>query len=176
MKKKLSDSLFFCIYFLFFYILIMVIILKKILLGCLFFLVGCSLSNNPTSKVEEMLGKYQGLDKSIEYDYTMLSDEVDLDSDIIRRYEEVIKKQYRNLSYEVNDEVIDGDMATVTVEVEVLDYKKVLDKSNDIISDLDDVDDKVTYTIDFFVHKDDKGKWKLDDITMEQKEKLLGIY
>ena len=154
--------------------------LKKILLVCLLLLMGCSLSNSPTSKVEELLGKYQGLDKNINYDYTALSLDADLSDDLVNRYVDLIKKQYRNLSYEVKDEVIDGDMATVTVEIEVIDYKKVLvDESISQltrIKNLEEVDDKVTYTIDFFVHKDKKGNWRVDDITLEQENKLLGIY
>ncbi len=162
---------------------------KKFLLGiCLFLFVltGCELNNNPTSKVEELLGNYQGLDKKISYNYVALANDSNLDQDIIEKYEDLIKKQYRNLSYEVKEEVIDGGSAVVTVQIDVLNYKKVLDNYSSytlsssehekIINELKKVKDKVTYTIDFSVTKNKNGDWKLDDLTTEEEQKLLGIY
>lgn len=40
-------------------------------------------------------------------------------------YSDIMKRQYEDLTYEIKDEVIDGDNATVTVEIEVYDYYKV---------------------------------------------------
>ena len=163
----------------------MVIILRKFFLVFIVLLTGCSLNNSPTSKVEELLGKYQGLDQSITYNYLDLSSDVLISEDIENDYVDVIKKQYRNMSYEVKDENIDGDMATVTVQVEVIDYKKVIneydiDRNDDIhkeiIDKLNGVKEKVNYTIDFTVVKDKDGNWTLGNLTEEIQQKLLGIY
>ena len=36
-----------------------------------------------------------------------------------------MKKQYKDMTYTIKDEVIDGDTATVTTEIEVYDYYKI---------------------------------------------------
>ena len=142
---------------------------------------GCELNNNPTSKVEELLGKYQGLDKEINYDYNSLSNNNAMTKEQTKKYKELIKKQYRNMNYEIKEETIDGDSATITTEVEVLDYKKVLEEKKnssheEIINELNRTKNKTTYTIDFTVTKDEKGKWHIDPLTEEQRLKLLGAY
>ena len=98
--------------------------MKKILIIILFFIIltGCELNNNPTSKVEELLGNYQGLNKSINYNYIELSKEAGLNQELIDKYESLLKKQYRNMVYEIKEEKIDGNKATVTTEIEGIDY------------------------------------------------------
>ena len=96
----------------------------------LLLLVGCSLSNSPTSKVEELLNKYQTLDSDIKSGIDDVLKEENLNTSQKERYRKVIEKQYRNLAYEVKDERIDGDTATITVEIEVIDYKKVVNEVN----------------------------------------------
>ena len=159
---------------------------KRIKLFLLFlffiFLFGCNLNNTPTSKVEERLSNYNMLDKRIDNDidrgvqllfsYIQNNDVQNIDS-----YRKLVYKQYKNIVYEVKDEIIDGDSATITVEIEVLDFKKVLEDNNkSLVELLENTKDKVTYTIDFYVIKDKEGNWILnepDDITIS---KLLGLY
>ena len=159
--------------------------LRKFFLVCIVILTGCSLNNSPTSKVEELLGKYQGLDQSITYNYLELSGDAFISDDITDKYVDIIKKQYRNMSYEVKDESIDGDMAVVSVQIEVTDYKKIISEYDidrndnihkEIIDKLDKAKDRVNYTIDFNVVKDKNGNWYLDNLTEEVQQKLLGIY
>lgn len=99
---------------------------KKILMIILCFvvLVGCELSNNPTSKTEAFLLDYQMLKDNISINYTDLIEDTNVSTDIKEGYKDLIKKQYRNLSYEIKEEIIDGDIATVTTEIKVMDYKK----------------------------------------------------
>lgn len=106
--------------------------MKKIISIFIFLLllVGCSLSNTPTSKVEDLLIKYQTLDKDISSGIDDILKEENLTESQKDRYRKLIEKQYKNLSYEVKDEVIDGDTATITVEIEVFDYKKSFNKVN----------------------------------------------
>ena len=149
-------------------------------------LIGCSLGNTPTSRVEDKLSKYQMLDKDISLSYTNLTSDTEINQDIRNRYEELIKKQYRNLSYEVKEEEIDGENATVTVQIEVMDYKAVFDKYNKndydkekyhelVLDALEDVKDKIAYTIDFSLTKNDNNNWQVNELTKEDREKLLGI-
>ena len=119
--------------------------MKKIFLfvfGLLVLLTGCNtLINTPTKKVEELLSKYQMVDQDISSEIdNLLNDEVTLTSDEKVKYKDIISKQYKNLVYTIKDETVDGDNAIVTVEIEVLDYKKVIDEvdskySNDVTLD-----------------------------------------
>lgn len=160
---------------------------KKIMLVLLLFLfAGCSLSNTPTSKVEELLGKYQSLDSSINISTATLTQNRTVDDDINDRYKKVIKKQYENLTYEIKEEKIDGEIATITTQIEVLDYKSIINKYDmikydeseydKVLDDLENAKEKIVYTIDFTLTKDKKGDWNVDDLTTEQVNKLLGMY
>ena len=155
---------------------------KIFLIVFIFLLVGCNLSNNPTSLVEELLGKYQRLDKEITYNYLELSGDASINDTIRDGYIDIVKRQYRNMTYEIKDESIDGDIATVIVQIEVINYKKVLDDyadsmvHDDVINKLRKVNEKVNYTIEFIVNKDNKGIWELENLTDEMQKKLLGIY
>ena len=159
--------------------------MKKILIIIvLLTLIGCALNNTPTSKVEELLGKYQGL--KVEYNYQDLVQNDSIPKEIKNKYKEIIKKQYQSLTYEVKEETIDGNNATVTTEIEVLNYKEILDTYDinaindkkihkEIIEKLNKTKDKTVYTIDFTITKSNSN-WKLNPITEEQQRKLLGIY
>lgn len=168
--------------------------MKKILAVFVFLvlLVGCSLANTPTSKVEELLTKYQTLDKDIKTGIDEVIDEEVLNSKQKDRYRSLIEKQYKGLTYQVKNERIDGDRATITTEIEVLDYKKAVNDAvskyqnrtdytveeyNDSKLDaLEKIKDKVKYTIDFEVIKDKNGNWKLSSLSNETIKKIQGMY
>ena len=89
--------------------------MKKVFsLFVLLFLFGCSLNNSPTSKVEELLNKYQMLDADIKSEIDSITDKENLTETQKDRYKKIIESQYKNLSYEIKDEKIDGDIATIT--------------------------------------------------------------
>lgn len=169
----------------------------------LFLVVGCgNMMNTPTKKVEDFLSKYQTMDKAV---LTQLDDVIKDAGNLVdeqkETYRDLMKKQYQNLSYKIKDETEDGNNATVQVEIEVYDYGKsiresenylitnrsefVTDVENDIIdtkkfldykiSQMKNVKDKVTYTINFTLTKVD-DKWKLDDISDVDRQKLHGLY
>ena len=163
--------------------------MKKIILTifCFTMLVGCTLGNTPTSKVEDMLTNYQMNKDNIDISYTSLITDNILSSNLIKEYEDAIRKQYRNLSYEVKDEVIDGNSAIVTIEVEVINYKDAINKYNKedydtnkyhelIIKELNKTKEMVTYTLDISLSKDNNDTWQVDDLSLENKDKILGIY
>ena len=164
---------------------------KKIFLLLIFtfLLIGCSMSNTPTSKVEELLSKYQRLDNDISMGINSVLDEQNLTDVHKQRYRKLLEDQYKNLSYEIKDEIIDGNTATVIVEIEVVDYKKSI---NDLTFDsmiytkesfdeekldrLEEAKDKVTYTLELTLTKDTEGTWKLNALTNEQIKKIQGMY
>lgn len=105
--------------------------MKKILLcfSCIMAIVllsGCSMDNTPTKKVENFLDSYKNQDETV---LTQLKDMVDsdalMDENQKSTYTDIMKKQYEDMTYEIKDEVIDGDTATVTAEIEVYDYYKI---------------------------------------------------
>lgn len=168
--------------------------MKKILMVFVFLLllVGCSLANSPTSQVEDLLSKYQRLDSDIKDGIENVINSENLTDSQKDRYRKLLEKQYKNLSYEIKNEKEDGNTATITTEIEVMDYKKAINETNNYYNGKDDytvedynntkldnlekVKDKVTYTIDFVVNKDNDGNWKLASLDNETIKKIQGMY
>ena len=168
----------------------------------LLFITGCetNLMNTPTKRVETMLNNYITLNSVVlkDLDETLLKESTMTDNQK-EEYRNIIKKLYQNMSYEIKKETIDGDMATIEVQIEVYDYKKTINLVNDYLeshndefknddnsidilkfndyklSELKKTKDKVTYTIDFTLNKIN-DKWVLDDLTDAQISKLHGMY
>lgn len=164
------------------------ILLTISLFTTLTFLIGCSLSNTPTSKVEELFNKYQMLDEDIDEEINRLLETETLTVNQKERYKKIIENQYKNLTYEIKDEIIDGDTAKVVVQIEVLDYRKTIDKlnmevNNDILEynnkkleELEKTKEKVAYTIEINVLKNDNGNWKLEKLSSDNIKKIQGMY
>ena len=168
--------------------------MKKILSLFIFLLllVGCSLSNSPTSKVEDLLTKYQMLDKDIKSGIEEVVNEETLTSNQKERYRKIIEKQYKNLTYQVKEEKIDGDTSTINTEIEVIDYKKAINEAvskyqgktdytieeynNTKLEALEKAKEKVKYTIEFEVKKDNNDNWKLSSLSNETIKKIQGMY
>ncbi len=151
--------------------------MKKIIYLFIILLVSCSLNNTPTKRVEELLGKYQTLNKKITINYKDINENA---KELYKKeYEEIIKKQYKNMTYEIKEEKIDGNYAEVTAEIEVLDYKEIIDNNKDneeeLITKLKKAKNTIMYTLVITLTKDDKKRWEIDGLTEEQKKKLLGI-
>jgi len=164
---------------------------KKIFLLAviMFLLVGCDMANTPTAVVENLFSKYQKVDEDIKTGIDSVLDEQNL-TDVHRdRYRKLLEKQYQNLSYEVKEETIDGDNATVTVEIEVIDYHRAVsdltfDSSiytkesfdEEKLNRLEAMNDKVTYTLELTLTKDTDDNWRLNALTNEQIKKIQGMY
>ncbi len=166
--------------------------MKKILSIFIFLLllVGCSLSNTPTSKVEDLLNKYQRLDSDIEKGIDTVVGEESLTGVERDRYKKIIEKQYKNLTYQIKDETYNGDVCTVSTEIEVLDYKKIINEvnnnyqnknytkeeyNNEKLDKLEKTKDKVKYTIDFKVKKENNN-WTLEALDDDTIKKIQGTY
>ena len=172
--------------------------MKKIItLLSIIILTGCGaldISNTPTKKVEAYLDSYQKLDDNIMNDLDSLVDDTEYTVEQKARYKEIFKKHYSNLKYEIKDEKINGDKATVEVSIEVSDYSKILseDVNKDEFKDengvyspskyfdyqLDRIEkatEKVKYNIIFKLTKRN-NEWIIDDLDEESKKKIHGIY
>lgn len=96
-------------------------------------IVGCSNNmSTPTNKVEEFLGKYQSMDEDVlkQLDQVIKDDDT-MNDDQKDKYKALMEKQYQNLSYKIENEDIQGDSATVDVEIEVLDYATTASKAQE---------------------------------------------
>ena len=155
----------------------------------LFLLVGCSMGNTPSSNVEALFMKYQKLDNDISSEIDAAINEQNFTDEQRDRYRKLIETQYKNLSYEIKDERIDGSTATVTAEVEVIDYKRAINDltfdstiytkesfDNEKLNRLESMQDKVTYTIDFYLTKDNDGVWNLNALSTEEIKKIQGMF
>lgn len=197
-------------------------IVKIIFVGMLLLLVaGCGNNmSTPTNKVEEFLGKYQSMDEDVlvQLDQVIAKDDT-MNDDQKDKYKALMEKQYQNLSYKIENEDLEGDSATVDVEIEVLDYATTVSKAQEYYNDhkdeieekykekkedndnvvedavddtlqaaeesaayinykleeLETANDTVTYTITFYLTKED-GFWVLQDISDLDRKKLHGLY
>ena len=177
-------------------------VIVSIALTFLLFLTGCetNINNTPTKKVEEFLTKYQTLDAEVIDDLDRVIEEEEKFNTVNREdYKELIKNQYKDMTYLVKNETINGDKAVVEVEITVKDYKKVMDEAQAyrdsnvalfsdelgnysetmyidyVISQLKGAKDTVKYTLELTTTKKD-DKWQMDQINEETEDKILGIY
>lgn len=176
---------------------VLLIPLSLLLVGCQ---MGKDMENTPTKQVEIMLSKYQTLDKDVLKNLDkVVAEEESFNTNQRDKYRNIMKKHYQDLTYTVKDETIDGDDATVEVEIEVIDrslalkeaeeYRKKNEKEfNDNtgkydpslfmdykIKQLEKAKERVQYTLDFKLTKKD-GKWHLDTLSNTDKEKINGVY
>lgn len=168
----------------------------------IFILTGCSfnlsdMDNTPTKQVETFLNNYQTLNEKVLEELDFVVEEETTFTDKQRKeYRELMKKHYKNIDYHIKEETINGDSATVEVEIQVTDFYKALngdDKKtqNDFVDeDINNVEayndyrldlmknakDKVKYTLYLSVSKDDSGNWNMDEIKEDEEQKILGMY
>ena len=153
------------------------------------FLFGCSLSNTPTSKIEYLFSKYQRLDDDITEEIDNLLNSETLTEEQSKRYRKVIENQYKNLVYAIKDEIINGDSAVVVVQIEVFDYRKVVNEfsnennnydilqyNNKKIEKLEKTKEKVAYTLNINLNKDKDGNWQINYLSNDDVRKIQGMY
>lgn len=175
--------------------------MKKLLIFLFFIFIisGCgNNSNSPKNEVQKLFSNYNSLssDVLIQLD-TVIANE-DLSGEQKAIYKEVLKRQYEDLKYKINDEVISEDKAIVSVNVEVYDLNKAITDSNKYLESnrdeftIDDkldnnkfwdykldkmlkMQDRINYTIDFSLTKLD-NKWHLDELLETDRQKIHGLY
>lgn len=173
-------------------------------IGTLLLMTGCTigedLANTPTKQVEAMLSKYQTLDEAVLKDLDKVAaEEESFNTKQRDAYKKLMKKHYQDLVYQIKDEKVDGDDATVEVEIEVRNYAEAFKKAEEYrknhesefygadkkfdkslymdykLKQMEESKEKVTYTLELALTKKD-GKWILDNLSRTDKEKIQGIY
>lgn len=173
-----------------------IILFSLLLLGIM--LTGCSFNNTPKAKVETVLMKYQKNSDSVMNELNDYLNTLNIPKDSYEEYKKIYTKQYTDLKYEIKDELIDGDTATVTAQIDVYDYYKIENDVTKYVADnpdkfstnnvydskkvleykidkLTNAKDRVTYTVVFNLTKVD-NEWKVDNLSNEDLEKIHGIY
>ena len=119
-----------------------------------------------------------------------------------KEYKMIMEKQYQNLSYKITNEQIVKNIATVDVEIEVLDYSNTLKKAkkyyyehpdefnytieedsientnnyiNYKLSKLKDVKEKNKYNLTLTLTKEN-GIWSINQLNETDIEKIHGLY
>ena len=173
-------------------------ILSLIMIFVLLITSACSLGNTPTSSVENLLSKYNTNDEEILVELDDYVNDSELTLEQSKKYKDIYLKQFKDMKYEIKNETIDGDNATVTVQITVYDYYSVEKEANEYLTNNPDefktngeydkslftdyklkkfseVNKTVDYTIEFNLTKID-NKWEVNDLTREQLEKIHGVY
>ena len=179
--------------------------MRKVLmiLGLALVMTGCSLGNmdnTPTKKVETYLNDYQTLNSdNILNDLDTVISDMEYTTEQQSKYKDLMKKHYQNLKYEIKEETVNGDKATVEAEIEVNDYTKVLKEAetykttneSEFLNEEGIFDDNLfnTYKLDLLKNNKERVKytiyfsltklnneWILDELTDTEHEKILGIY
>ena len=175
--------------------------MKKILvmIGTLLMVVGCSCSNDKAADaVESYLNDYKELNDYVLQDIDELVENENLTDKGKEIYREVLKRQYRDLMYTIENEDYDGDTAQVTAKITVYDLYKAQKDASKYLSDhpdefltdgeydndlymeykleqMRDMNDTVSYNIVFTVTKND-GKWYVEQPDEDVLEKIHGVY
>ena len=174
--------------------------MKKVLyfLVAVILLTGCSctanMGNTPTKKVEDYLNKYQTNDDDVVSDLNdVLTNDTTLTTEEREDYSDFMKTHYKDMQYEIKDETIDGDTATVDAEITVRSYADAVNEANDYrlnnpdvfdedntfasyrLGKLKEVTDTETYTITFHLTKENE-EWKIDNLSDDDLRKLSGLY
>ncbi len=178
--------------------------MKKILLVIvsLFFIVGCScaITNDAASATREYFNKFKMHDEGIIKELEDYVEKQDLTESQKETYQDVLKRQYKDMKYEIIDEKYDGDKATVKVKVTVYDlYKSQQDADKFLLDNREEFNDEsgihdaakfleykleqmkkqeetVDYTIDVKLEKNEKDNWEVQQLSEEDLEKIHGIY
>lgn len=172
--------------------------MKRILLFLflILFVSGCG-SSSPRDEVKKLFSNYNNLtsDLLIQLDDVMNGE--DLTDEQVDKYKEVLKRQYKDLKYKINDEIINQDNAIVSTRIEVYDLVKVLDDDSYIEENKDDfttdgvidkekvwnykleqmlkVNERITYDLDLSLTKIDNN-WQIDDLLETDRKKIHGLY
>ena len=177
--------------------------MKKILLILIpiFIITGCgNMEETPTRKVEAFFNQYQTLDKSVLNNLdTVLMNDTSLTDNERSDYRDFMKHHYQDLDYRILEEKIDGNEATVRVEVTVRSYARALSDTENYralnqeefnteagehdtglfstyrLKELKKVTNTSSYIIDVTLTKVN-DKWRIDELSDEDLNKINGLY
>lgn len=178
--------------------------MKKILIvlcAALLF-TGCSCSLNdskPEEAIDTFFEKYRAKDEDVISQLEDTIENEDLNDDAKERYQELMEKQYDQFAYVIKDITEEGDEATASVELTVLNYRSAIleaeeelkanpEEFNDEngnfseekymdykIEKMQEVTDTTTHTIDLSLTKEN-GMWTVNQLSSDDISKLHGLY
>jgi hypothetical protein len=153
--------------------------------------------NTPSGKVETFLEKYQKLDSDVYKELDLiLKKEKSMNDEEKDEYKKILIRQYQNLAYKIKNEEIDDNIGIVDVEIEVLNYKMVINNCNDYYIEHEDefnnsinsrefieyklkqlrgVSDKIKYDLTFQLNMKN-GVWLISGFSESDREKIHGLY
>ena len=128
--------------------------MEKIIVAFMVILLSaCTLGTavTPRQKVSEFLDKYKNQNTDI---ISQLEETIETDitnTDHRDRYKTLMTNQYKNMEYEIIEEIVEEDNAVVEVEITVYDYASAIRNSNDYLNNNPDKftnEDKATIDTD----------------------------
>lgn len=175
------------------YKVLLVVGICLVLAGC-----GC-MKKTAKGAVQDYLNQYKNLSSNVISSMDNVVNDENLTDSQKEKYRDILKRQYQDLKYEIVNEKYDGDNATVEVKITVYDLYKVQKDANNYLTNSGDefkengvysndlfmnykldkmkkVTDTVEYNITFNVTKDDKGNYKVNDLSNSDLEKIHGVY
>lgn len=174
-------------------------ILGIFLLICAFLLVGCGEKLTPTDAVRDYLELYVTLDDSVIDQLNEFVDKEDLTDEQKKVYKEILRNEYSSLTYSIENEKIEEEVAYVKVKINVKDLSKVQNEALKYYEDhkeefndeegkydrskfldykllrMKDATDTVMHEIEFKVVKNGDN-WNVSQLSNTDLEKLHGIY
>lgn len=160
---------------------------------------GCGENMTAKDAVRDYLEMYVTLDNRVVEQLDDFVNKEDLTEEQKNVYKEVLKKEYTSLSYSIENETYDNDVAYITTKIHVIDLYKVqkdalyyfeehkeefndedgnYDKSKFLDYKLEQMmlaTDTTSYEIEFKVIEED-NHWTVSQLSNESLEKLHGIY
>ena len=174
---------------------------KLLVVGVLLLsLVGCGcMKKTARGAVQDYLNQYRNLSANVISDMDTVIDNENLTDNQKEKYRSILKKQYQDLKYDIVSEKYDGDPAVVEAKIKVYDLYKVQKEANDYLTTHNDefmlngvyssdlfmdykldkmnkTNDTIEYNIVFNVTKDEKGNYKVVDLSNSDLEKIHGVY
>lgn len=157
--------------------------MKKFIIALMvIFMSACTLGAavTPKQKVSEFLDKYKNQNNDIisQLDETINNDITDEDHK--SRYKTLMTNQYKNLEYEIKDEIIEDDNAVVEVEITVYDYASAIKNSNTYLNEhtdefKKDAKETVNEMEEDVKNAADKAKDKVEDVKDDVENKINDI-
>ena len=111
--------------------------MKKIILPLIVILLSaCTIGGamTPKQKVSEFLDKYKNQDQSILSQLEEVVNNEYPNTDYRDRYKKLMTNQYKNLEYNIKDEIIEDKNAVVEVEITVYDYATAIKNANEFLN------------------------------------------
>lgn len=164
----------------------------------LLILTACG-GNTPKGAVDNYLKKYRNLDSEVLVDLEEIVEKENLSKEQQDKYREVLKKQYKDLSFKIVEEEYNDNVSYVTVKVNVYDlYKAQSDASKYLANNgeefynenneydvnlfldykldkMKNITDRVEYNVTFTVIKEN-DKYVVEQPSEETLQKIHGIY